>query len=67
MKSLSIRKVNTFDMFSAKVYFMFIILYTFLSGFVFIEKSSVGIVVGLFALMLLIGFSTVHPYYLFLV
>ncbi|WP_145997379.1 O-antigen ligase family protein [Thermotoga sp. SG1] len=58
MKSLSIRKVNTFDMFSAKVYFMFIILYTFLSGFVFIEPSPAEIVFALFAPILLIGFST---------
>jgi hypothetical protein len=46
------------DKFSAKVYFVFIILYTFLSGFVFIEPSPAEIVFVLFAPVLLIGFST---------
>jgi hypothetical protein len=62
MEGLSIKRGyssnSMFDTFLAKVYFVFVVLYTFLSGFVFIEPSPAEIVFVLFAPVLLIGFST---------
>lgn len=49
---------NTLVIFSVKAYFVFVVLYTFLSGFVFVEPSPAEIVFVLFAPILLIGFST---------
>ncbi|WP_233186280.1 O-antigen ligase [Thermotoga sp. KOL6] len=59
MSSFSIeRRYSLNDKFIARVYFVFVVLYVFLSGFVFIEPSPAEIMFTIMAPMMLIGFST---------